>query len=135
MPAATVEIVRRFLELILQRRDFDAAAEFVDDQAEFDWSNSRAPYAGVYRGADEARGMWQLWLGAWEDWETEIVEAIEVDADTVLIATRVKARGKGSGVQVRARGASVWTVRDGKIVKGKLFQSKPEALAAVGLGG
>jgi ketosteroid isomerase-like protein len=133
--AATVEIVRRALELVLHDRDFDGAAELLDDHAEFDWSNSRAPYGGVYRGRDEVRAMWQLWMGAWEDWETEIVEAIEVDADTVVIATRVKGRGKGSGVEVGARGASVWTVRDGKIVKGKLFQSKAEALAAVGLAG
>ena len=127
--------MRRALRLVLQDRDFDTAAELVDDHAEFDWSNSRAPYGGRYRGRDELRAMWQLWLEAWEEWETEIVEAIELDAETVLIATRVKARGKESGVTVGARGASVWTVREGKIVRAKLFQSKSEALAALGLGG
>jgi len=131
---ATVEIVRRVWELVLQRRDFDAAAELVDEDAEFDWSDSRAPYGGVYRGHAELRAMWQHWLEAWDQWETEIVEATEVDAGTVLTVTRVRARGKGSGVPVEARGASVWTVRDGKIVRAKLFQSKPEALAAFGLG-
>jgi ketosteroid isomerase-like protein len=132
---ATVEIVRRAWDLVLQRRDFDAAAELIGDDAEFDWSNSRAPYGGLYRGHAELRGMWQLWLEAWEEWETEVVEAIEVDAGTVLTVTRVRARGKGSGVPVEARGASLWTVRDGKIVGAKLFQSKPEALAALDLGG
>jgi len=131
---ATVEIVRRVWELVARRRDFDAAAELVHDDAEFDWSNSRAPYGGLYRGHAELRAMWQLWLDAWEQWDTEIREATEVDADTVLIATTVKARGKGSGVPVEARGASVWTVRDGKISRAKLFQSESEALAAVGLG-
>jgi ketosteroid isomerase-like protein len=131
---ATVEIVRRVWELVLQRRDFDAAAAFIDDDAEFDWSNSRAPYGGVYRGHAELRAMWQLWLEAWEEWETEMVDPTEVDTETVVVATRVKARGKGSGVPVAARGASVWTVRNGKVIRAKLFQSKAEALAAVGLG-
>lgn len=126
--------MRRAWDLVLQRRDFDAAAELIADDAAFDWSNSRAPYGGVYRGHGELRAMWMLWLEAWEEWETEVVEAIEVEAGTVLTVTRVRARGRGSGVPVEARGASLWTVRDGKIVTAKLFQSKPEALAAIGLG-
>ena len=50
MAAHNVEIVRRFLELASGDRDFDAAMELAHPDAEFDWSNSRAPYRGVYRG-------------------------------------------------------------------------------------
>lgn len=131
MAGANVEILRRFWELAAGRRDFDAAMELVVDDAQFDWSDSRAPYRGVYRGRDEASSAWSGWLEAWEEWDPEITEAIEVDADTVVAVTAVRARGKGSGVQVRARGASVWTFREGKIASAKLFQSKSEALASV----
>jgi ketosteroid isomerase-like protein len=48
-----------------------------------------------------------------------------------VVATHVRARGKGSGVPVEARGASVWSVRRGKVTRGKLYQSKAEALDAV----
>jgi len=42
-------------------------------------------------------------------------------------------RGRGSGVEVEATGAQVWTIRDGKFQRAKLYQSKAEALEAVGL--
>jgi ketosteroid isomerase-like protein len=131
MPPANVEIVRRFWELATVHRDFDAAMELTHADVEFDWSDSRAPYRGVYRGSDEMKGAWQAWLEAWDEWKPEVVEAIEVDPGTVVVVTQVYARGKGSGVPVSAEGASVWSIRDGKILRGKLFQSKFEALASV----
>ena len=62
-----------------------------------------------------------------------IEETIDVDDETVVIATDVHARGRGSGVLVRARGAGVWVVRDEKVARAKLFQSRAAALEAVGL--
>jgi ketosteroid isomerase-like protein len=58
---------------------------------------------------------------------------IEIDPETILVVNFVRARGKGSGIPVEARGASLWTVRDGKIMGAKLFRSKAEALEAVGV--
>ena len=131
MPDEVVELVRRFWDFVAVRREFEPALEFVHDDAEFDWSDSRAPYAGVYRGAAEGKQLWSTWLEAWEVWQPEITEAIEVDPETVIIVTSVVGRGKGSGVTVQAGGASLWQVRDGKIAYAKLFQSKEDALAAV----
>jgi ketosteroid isomerase-like protein len=34
---------------------------------------------------------------------------------------------------MEARGAMLWTTREGKIVRGKMFQTKDEALEAAGL--
>jgi ketosteroid isomerase-like protein len=131
MSPRNVEVVRRFLDLALQHRDIDAAMELTHPDAEFDWSNSLAPYRGVYRGHAEVVQYWQVWLDAWEEWSTEIKEAIEVDSETIVVVTHVRARGKGSGVAVEAGGAGVWKVCDGKIRSAKLFQSRAEALAAV----
>jgi ketosteroid isomerase-like protein len=131
MSPRNVEVVRRFLDLTLQHLDIDAALELTHPDAEFDWSNSLAPYRGVYRGPAELVQYWQVWLDAWEEWRTEIKEAIEVDWETIVVVTHVKARGRGSGVAVEAAGAGVWRVRDGKIAYAKLFQTKDEALAAV----
>ena len=131
MSGANVELVRRLWDVLVTRRDFDGAMELVDRDGVFDWSNSRSPYAGVYRGEAEGRRLWATWLEAWEVWEQEITEAIEIDSETVLVVTSVRARGQGSGVTVQAAGASIWRVRDGKIDYAKLFQSKEEALAAV----
>jgi ketosteroid isomerase-like protein len=131
MSPRNVEVVRRFMELGLERRDFEAAMQLTHPDAEFDWSNSLAPYRGIYRGSAEVMQGWQTWLEAWDEWSTSIAEAIELDSETVVVVTRVRARGKGSGVEVEAGGAGVWRVRDGKISSAKLFQSKSEALASV----
>ena len=130
MPPVNADIVRRFWELATVHRDFDGAMELTHADVEFDWSDSRAPYGGLYRG-DEIQGAWRAWMEAWDEWKPEITEAIELDPETVVVVTQVQARGKGSGVTVSARGASVWNLRDGKIARGKLYQSKSEALAAV----
>jgi ketosteroid isomerase-like protein len=135
VPPTNVETLRRFWELAASRREFDAAMDLVNDDAEFDWSDSRAPYRGRYRGRADIQAAWSVWLEAWDVWDPQITESIEVDDKTVVIATRVHARGKGSGVPVEAHGASVWTFRDGKISTAKLFQSKSAALASVGLSG
>ena len=37
--------------------------------------------------------------------------------------------------QVETRGATVWTLRDGKVIRLKIYQSTDEALKAVGLKG
>ena len=131
MSAPNLEIVRRFLDLGLTKRDFDGAFQLARPDAEFDWSNSLAPYRGVYHGAEEGRKAWISWLEAWERWDLDIVEAIEFDAETLVVVTHIRARGKGSGITVDAGGAGVWRVRDGKIVYAKLYQSKAEAVAAV----
>jgi ketosteroid isomerase-like protein len=131
MAHANVEIIRRFLDLALRCRDLEAAMQLAHPDAEMDWSNSRAPYRGVYRGFDEAIGAWRTWLEAWEEWSTEVTEAIDIDPETLVIVTQVHARGRGSGITVEAEGAGVWQVRDGKIAYAKLYQSKAEALAAV----
>ena len=51
----------------------------------------------------------------------------------MIVVNRVRMRGRGSGVEVEATGAQVWTIRDGKFQRAKLYQSKAEALEAVGL--
>ena len=41
-------------------------------------------------------------------------------------------RGKGSGVEVDATGVQLWTIVDGEARGIRLYQSKADALAAVG---
>jgi hypothetical protein len=53
--------------------------------------------------------------------------------DQVVVVTDVNATGAGSGVEATARGVGVYTVEGGKITRFELFQTKPEALEAVGL--
>jgi len=51
------------------------------------------------------------------------------------VMVKLLARGKGSGVEVEARGAHVCTVRDGRAVRLEMYLDPARALEAVGLPG
>jgi ketosteroid isomerase-like protein len=133
MAQENVHVVRELFDRVWARRDVEAAIELVHPDAEFDWSASRSPYRGSYQGHAALREAADSIWDAWDEWDPQFEEVIEIDPETVLVVTFVRARGKGSGVPVEAHGASLWSVREGKIVRAKLFQSKAEALGAVGL--
>jgi ketosteroid isomerase-like protein len=57
-----------------------------------------------------------------------------IDAgDEVVVLVRDYGRRAGMAVEVSMVGASVWTVRDGKIAKTAFYPNRSEALEAVGL--
>jgi hypothetical protein len=58
---------------------------------------------------------------------------VDLDRDQVLVVNLVRLRGRASQVVVQATGAQVWTIRCGKLGSVKLYQSKADALEAVGL--
>jgi ketosteroid isomerase-like protein len=135
MAEQNIDVVRELFDRVWARRDVEAAIELVHPDAVFDWSNSRSPYRGVYQGHAALREAAERTWDAWDEWITRFEEVIEIDPETVVVVTFVRALGKGSGVPVEAHGASLWTVRNGKIARAKLFQSKAEALEAVGFPG
>jgi ketosteroid isomerase-like protein len=131
MSQETVEIIRQVYENA--GRDPDLNVDLLDAEAVMDWTASRAPYSGVYRGRDEIFAFWRIFSDAWEEWNVDLQEVIEIDAETVLCVTLVRARGRGSQIPIEARGAGVWSVRDRKVTRATLYQNKAEALEAVGI--
>ena len=127
-----VEMVRRTIEL-WNRRDVEGALESASDDIAMDWSNSIGPAKGVHRGKEEVRKFWMSFLEAFEAMHWDEREIIELDSSQVLVVTHFRARGRGSGIEVDASGAQLWTVRDRKVQNVKLFQSKADALDAAGL--
>ena len=132
MSQENVEIVRRFL-LWSNEQDLDAALSYVAPDAELDWSLSEAPDAAVYRGREE----WRKWLtGRLEgltDVRFDVAEFIDVSMDTVVAVVHMRGRGRASGVEIAALGASVFTLRDGQLSGLTLYQTRDQALKAVGL--
>jgi len=125
-----VEVARRVLDAI-NRADLDAVVAHCSEEFEFDFSNSRGPMAGVYRGRKGAREFWTAFLEPWEKLEVEPEEEIELEDGRVLTVNSVRGRGHGSGAEVSSKGASVWTIRDGQLVTVTMYQSKEEALEAL----
>jgi thiamine-phosphate pyrophosphorylase len=118
----------------LNRRDLDEAFADADPNIVFDWSRSIGPQRGVYRGVSQSRRWLEGFLEAWEEFRWATTNITELSAGRLVIATRVTGRGKGSSVEVEARGGQVWTVRDGRILEVAAFQSWDEALRAARVG-
>ncbi|HVS28420.1 MAG TPA: nuclear transport factor 2 family protein [Solirubrobacteraceae bacterium] len=130
MPRDNVEIVQGFFEA--RNRGDLGCLDYIEADAEFDLSESRSPYHGIYRGHEQIRKHWETLREAWAEAEMHPEEPVAV-GDHVVVTVRVSARGRSSGVQLQGFGANVYTLRDGKIVRFKLFQTRAEALKAVGL--
>jgi ketosteroid isomerase-like protein len=132
MSEENVEVVKRSVEAYL-RGDIDAYLEGLGDDAELDFSRARGPYRGVHRGREGARALFAGFREAFSSITPVSTEYMEV-GDKVVLAARVRFRGRGSGVEVGGGGmGAVYTLRDGKIVRYEQFQSKAEALEAAGL--
>jgi ketosteroid isomerase-like protein len=131
MSEQNVRVVRGIYSA-LNRGDFDAALEAGHADVEHDWSRSVGPYQGIYRGREEIRRFWISFRDAVDELTFEVEDTIDA-GEHVVALVRVHVRGRGSGVQVAARGPHVWTFRDGKVIRFRLFQEKAEALEAVGL--
>ena len=86
----------------------------------------------TYRGTQEVEHFWNDWKSAWAGTRWEIDEYIDAGDDVIVIG-RFYGRGAGSGASVEANVSQLMTVRDGKLVRGVLFQSRADALEAAGL--
>ena len=123
-------MVRRVTDSVNRGR---LALEDVADDFEMDWSNSIGPLSGVYRGRKQVNELLQAFREAWDELQWEMQEVVDLDRDQVLVVNLVRLRGRASHVVVQATGAQVWTIRSGKLGSVKLYQSKADALEAVGL--
>ena len=86
----------------------------------------------VWRGREGTRRTVTSFLGAWEDYHYEVGDVIDC-GDEVLVEGWQRGRGRGSGVEVSEAIYTVWTVREGRVVRQRMFRNRAEALEAVGL--
>jgi ketosteroid isomerase-like protein len=92
------------------------------------------PDQGTYRGHAGVARWLEDWGAAWADWNLEPEDYIDA-GDHVVLVIRVTAKGRGSGVEVHRQDALVYEFRDGKIVQIDYYNSREQALDAVGLRG
>jgi ketosteroid isomerase-like protein len=132
MSQENLEVVRRFYES-WSKQDLAGVLDCAHAEFVLDWSASQAPFGGVYSGHEGFRRFWTEHNDVWEEFELDVVEGVECAHDQVTTVTVVRGRGRGSGVRIEGTGAVLWTLRESKVLGAKLFQSKAEALEAVGL--
>jgi ketosteroid isomerase-like protein len=122
-----VEVVRQAFEAS-KRRDDDEVFPLYDPEVEIE-----SGYDGrVYRGLDGVRAFFRDWLEVWDEIDWEVKEWIDA-GDHVIALMHTWGRGKMSGVSVERREAHLWTLREGKLRRLRVFETKDEALEAAGL--
>jgi ketosteroid isomerase-like protein len=132
MSQENVDRVRRAYEAF-NRRDVDGFLTDTHPDLVTDWSRAVGPERGVFRGRDEVVRFVRSWLEAFEESVIVVDELIDA-GEQVLAVFHGRLRGRGSGAAVEGRGSVlVWSFRDGVVTSATLYQTRDEALAAVGL--
>jgi ketosteroid isomerase-like protein len=80
-----------------------------------------------------ARRWVEAFLTAWESVRFEVSEYRELDDRRVLVVFDARGRGKGSGIEVDQRRASVVHVDQGKVTKIVNYWDRDRAFADLGL--
>ncbi len=113
------------------RRDLTTWLALFSSDAEIDWSRSRGPLKGAYRGHDELEVFWDAFWSTFDDIQVERHGFTEVGSE-VVVPNTAHIRGR-QGIEVVARSTFVFTVKNGQITRLRLFQERADALEAVGL--
>ena len=113
------------------RGDFDAPLALVHPGAE--WiEDPRMPGAITRRGDAEVRRYFESLPRYGEELRFELERFVDY-GDEVLALARVTTRARRGGPEIGRPFDAIFTVRDGKIVRGRSFSTRHEALDAAGL--
>jgi ketosteroid isomerase-like protein len=132
MSQENVEIVRRQFEAF-QDGGLDAVAKYWHPDIEWRAVEGAADDVGLIRGEPGLRRYYQDWIDAMDPLHAEVDEVLFDDGEQVAAVIRNSGRGRASGVLTEGRYFIACTVRDGRIVSGREYETREQALAAVGL--
>jgi len=113
----------------VNRGEIGEALEYTPEDFVLDFSSSEGVEGGVYRGREALRHLFESTMEPWSEVEFFAEEYIDT-GDQLVRVGGMRARGRGSGADVTARAAQLWTFREGVPVSMQLFKSKEEALEA-----
>jgi uncharacterized protein len=131
MSQENVEIVRRGYEAY-ERGDIDAAVADFAPECEYVAAGMVPGRTGSYLGPEDYKQFF-AWLD--EEFSDAHVQVDELhDAgDSVVVGATLRGRGRQSGIPGTFSFWQLWAVEGGKIVRGRGFSDRTEALEAAGL--
>ena len=145
MSQENVEIVRKAFEVIYGltsgptatgaslRRDLKRGAEVLDPNVEVHGTIGGIWEGRVARGLSEMLNSFEAEdLEAWEERQLDPQRFLHVN-DLVVVLMHEYRRGRGSGIEVEADTAVVFTVREGRVIRIQPYMDQAEALEAAGL--
>jgi len=121
--SANLDLVRS-MHARWESSDYSSAATWADPEMELVFADGPTP--GSWTGIESATSAWRDFLAAWKEWGSEVEEYRELDSERVLALTRHGGRGKTSGLDLghmRSEGASLYHVREGKVVRNVFYST------------
>jgi ketosteroid isomerase-like protein len=115
----------------------DALPELIPQACdpEIEWvEDPRRPDRRVYHGHEGVRQSWERWLENFDEYGAELERIVDC-GEKVLVVMREEGCGSLSGATISQRNYSVYTFRDGKILRYEEFYDEQDALDAAGVAG
>ena len=114
MAEADVEALQRGYEA-LNRGDLSVVLDLIDPDIEWHQPDP-SPDAGTHTGRDSFERFLRSWMDSFDGFNVEPEQVFERD-DKLIAVVHQSGRGRASGVQVDARLAHIWTVKDGRAIR------------------
>jgi ketosteroid isomerase-like protein len=109
------------------RGDFETSLQQFADDVEWE-----TVFGEQFQGREGVAESVRKFSGTWLDYRLELEDVVE-SGDAVVAIIRHSGRGKGSGVPVESRMGWLFEIREGKIVRLRMFHKPEPALAAADL--
>ena len=129
MALSNADVVRSYFRTF-DSGGVDAAAEFWHPDIEWRAVDGAADDVGLIRGRDALRHYYEDWIDTLAELRADVEEILYEADDRVAAVIRNAGRGRVSGVPTRGRYYVACIVRDGKIVAGREYATRGEALEA-----
>ncbi len=130
MSKENVEILRRAMPESAPANPEDLLS-ILDEDVEWDYVGA-FPEIQTAHGSAEVREFLREWSEAFEDFSFQAEEMVD-GGDSVVVRVRQSGRGKETGAHVESDGWQVFTLRNGKVVHCRGYDTKAQALEAAGL--
>jgi ketosteroid isomerase-like protein len=128
MSQENVELVRNGVEAWMAG---DVAAVFALWDEEIEWiAPPEDPDQPVVVGNTAAAEAMAHWLSTWEAYQYELGELIDAGEDVIQAGRQVMA---ARGAEVSSEIFFVWTIREGRAVRLRMFYKRAQALEAAGM--
>jgi ketosteroid isomerase-like protein len=132
MSEENVQIVQRAWQAFADD-GLDALVEFFDREITWRAIEGAPDDVGEMQGKDAVRRYLQDWLDTFEDVTTVPTELVRVGDGQVVAVLHARGRARLSRIETELRYAVLYTLRGGKIVRGREYADRQQALEAAGL--
>jgi ketosteroid isomerase-like protein len=130
--SANLDLVRS-IYAAWERGDF-TSTEWAHPEIEYVFADGPSP--GSWKGLAGLEEGFRSFASAWDEYRLEADEFRELDAERVLVLDHGVGRGKTSGLElgeVGTRGAHLFYIRDGRVIKFVAYFLRERALSDLGL--